>query len=279
MRERPPERQPPTVASGLRPVTLGLSLALHLVGFGIVYGLPRLLPRPVPRPSVYVVDLVSLPSAPPSRRSATAPTPPKRPAATKRTRQTPTPKKTVKVPDRRESRPPVKKQPPRPEPAKPDPVDPDPVATDEPETAKLSPEPSPERPDRTTPATSPGAGGGVGVRIGDEGASGGTPGDEYTFYLSLLNRNIRRAWREPLYTGTSLLTVTVALEVNSTGRMLRLELAEPSGYGPLDRSVIRAVRDAGPFPPFPHFLRRDSLTVRIIFDLTPHGEGAAPSGD
>ena len=54
----------------------------------------------------------------------------------------------------------------------------------------------------------------------------------------------------------------------------RLDLATPSGFDPLDRSVLRAVHDAEPFPPFPIALSLDTLTVRIEFELNPEGQDA-----
>ena len=94
-----------------------------------------------------------------------------------------------------------------------------------------------------------------------------------------LDRNIRRTWTQPVYIGREILSAMVSLTLSSSGRVLRLDLVKPSGYDPLDRSVIRAVREASPFPPFPHFLGRDDLTVQIVFDLNPKGFEASPSGD
>ncbi|MEK7283079.1 MAG: hypothetical protein AAB249_04660, partial [Acidobacteriota bacterium] len=65
---------PPALPWG---TTLALSMALHLLGFSLIVGLPRLLPRPAFTP-VYVVDLVSLPGGLPaaSPPRAAAPDPP-----------------------------------------------------------------------------------------------------------------------------------------------------------------------------------------------------------
>ena len=43
--------------------------------------------------------------------------------------------------------------------------------------------------------------------------------------------------------------------------------------------ISRAVRDAAPFPPFPHFLGLDTLTVQIVFELDPGTLGAGSSGE
>jgi outer membrane biosynthesis protein TonB len=53
-------------------------------------------------------------------------------------------------------------------------------------------------------------------------------------------------------------------------------MSKPSGFEPLDRSLMQAVRAAEPFAPFPTALAMDTLAVQIVFDLTPEG---ADTGD
>ena len=57
--------------------------------------------------------------------------------------------------------------------------------------------------------------------------------------------------------------------LTSSGRVTATELVAGSGYDAMDRSILRAVQDAQPFPPFPYQLGRDSLTVTIDFVLPP----------
>ena len=57
--------------------------------------------------------------------------------------------------------------------------------------------------------------------------------------------------------------------LTSSGRVTATELVAASGYDAMDRSILRAVQDAQPFPPFPYQLGRDSLTVTIDFVLPP----------
>ncbi len=272
---------------GLHTTTVLLSLALHLVGFGAAVGLPRLIPRRPPGNPVYVVDLVSLPPGGPAKktRSAGKSAAVTKPAARKKApAPKPKPKKPIKVPDRtvKKKKPPIRKpavqkpKPPEPEPArKPEPAAVDPGIASPETAAAENPEAQPE----TQKAAVPGASVGIGVDPGGGGAAGKGSSDEYTFYLSLLDRNIRRTWDQPIYTGTGSLSASVSLTLSSTGRVLKLDLITPSGYSQLDRSVIRAVRDAAPFPPFPHFLGLDTLTVRIVFDLNPKGDAASSTGD
>jgi protein TonB len=267
--------------NGLRGTTVVLSLVLHLVGFGAAVGLPRLMPRRPPGNPVYVVDLVALPPgapkkapAAPKKASARRKAPPKPKPATPKPK--PKEQKPIKVPERTTPKEPTAKKPevktpePKPVEPEPEPPTPEPAAVEEASGAATD----------ATPATDGAAAkGGVGVSVGGSGTAGSGASDEYTFYLSLLDRNIRRAWNQPIYTGLDIITATVSLELSRSGRILDLELLTPSGYDPLDRSVIRAVRDAAPFPPFPHFLGLDTLTVQIVFELDPGTLGAGSSGE
>ena len=276
--------------NGLHGATVVLSLVLHLLGFGAAVGLPRLIPRRAPGDPVYVVDLVSLPPGAASRSpAAPQPTPARRTAAPPpKAAPSPPPKadKPIKVPERTTPKEPAVQKPevkkPEPKPAEPKPPEQKPVAQPPVEPGQETAEAVAGA--ATDPSSAPGvaaATGGVGVSVpvGGSGAAGRGASDEYTFYLSLLDRNIRRAWSQPIYTGIDLKTATVSLELSRSGRILNLELLTPSGYDPLDRSVIRAVRDAAPFPPFPHFLGLDTLTVQIVFELDPGGVGAGSSGE
>ncbi|HKQ98960.1 MAG TPA: energy transducer TonB, partial [Candidatus Polarisedimenticolia bacterium] len=114
---------------------------------------------------------------------------------------------------------------------------------------------------------------------GGTGTGTGGGGDESQFYFALLKRAIERAWHRPVYTGSDTKSATVSLSLSRTGRVLRLELSKPSGYEPFDRTLLRAVRDAEPFPPFPVSLTVDSLAVQIVFDLHPEGSDTGNPGD
>jgi outer membrane biosynthesis protein TonB len=45
---------------------------------------------------------------------------------------------------------------------------------------------------------------------------------------------------------------------------------------PFDRSIVQAVRDAEPFPPFPLALKLDRLAPTLEFELTPLEGGGSP---
>ncbi|MFQ5877828.1 MAG: energy transducer TonB [Acidobacteriota bacterium] len=260
-----------------------LSLLIHAVGLGAAAGLPRLLPRRALAAPVYVVDLISLPSARARRPARAAPA---RGAAGK-SAPLPKPEKAVAVPAptakkraKPQPRPEPSPTPPKPRPSPPPerPAAEAPVASGpdgQTTRTSLPPAPGPAGPG----ATSAGAAGASQVQIGGVGGSGPGEGDTYDFYLSLLDRKIRRAWQRPVYFGREVLQATVRMTLTSSGRLAALELVRPSGYDLLDRSVLRAVRDAGSFPPFPYDLGLDSLAVQVVFDLTPQGASPDAAAD
>jgi TonB family protein len=247
--------------------TLVLSLVLHVAGFGAALGLPRLLPRGSQGPPVYVVDLVALPAGPvtvapaaPPPQAKSSPAPPKA-------------EKPIALPERQPKKAPPKKPPaPREDEKRSEPKKPDPSR----ETAKDTSPPGTDagRAAATTgPAAGalPGAAGDAGTRPGGAGGTGGKPTDEYNFYFSLLRRKIDAAWKKPLDPTSQAVgsSATITLTLSSSGRVTRLDLTRPSGFDSLDRSVLRAVQDAEPFPPFPYQLGVDTLTVNFEFVLTP----------
>jgi TonB family protein len=256
--------------------TLVVSLVLHLLCFGVALGLPHLMGRGPQGPPVYVVDLVSLPAGVPT---PAAPLPgggaPKAPPPP------PKPEKAIPIPDREARKPDPKKKPPekkeeparKPE-AKPTPTKPAPdKAAQTPPAAPGAPADAAAPGSRGTgPAGGPGAPGGTGAPGGGAGGSGMGQADAYTFYFARLRQTIETNWAKPLYPQTetlrSVLTATVRLTVTSSGRVTSLELVAPSGYEALDASVLRAIQDAQPFPPFPSELGSGAQTVQFAFDLS-----------
>jgi TonB family protein len=255
---------------------IALSIALHLIGFGLVIGLPRLLPRGPNGPPIYVVDLVSLPAGP-----LTA-SPPAGGAARRAEPPPPKPEKAIKLPDKKaEPRQPAPKPTPRPTP---EPKHPS--ATPTPIPARPTPRPSatPPAPASETAseagasgASSTGAAAGLpGTGSAADGGAGGTgqgagQADATTFYANLLKTRIENAWNKPIFppawTSSEAPTAAVRIGLSSSGRVTGLELVSSSGYDAMDRSITRAVQDAQPFPPFPFQLGRETLTVTITFTL------------
>lgn len=263
-----------------------LSLVLHVGAFVLVLGVPRLLASSSKAAPVYVVDLVSFgggnpgPAAPPAA-APPSPAPPaaKKPAPEKPKVETPppkpkkTPEKAIILPDKN-----AKKTPPKetkkPAPTKPEP-EPKAAAADDsaPDTGEAAdtaePRPAASAPAAGKASTGPGAPGGTPGGTGLGGQGTGVGGDAYNFYLVLLDRSIKGAWKRPLYNGQDVLSATVRMEISRSGRVLKLDLVVASGNDALDKSVQKAVRDAEPFPPLPTTLSLDTLQVQIVFELNP----------
>ncbi len=277
MREtrRPPARS--LGVPGIPPATLIVSLVLHVVVFGVAIGLPHLLPHGRGSSPVYVVDLVSLPSSGPAIPSG----PGRSSRAPKAEPPPPKPEKPIKIPEPRAAKPE-----PKPPPAKPKPAEVKPPET------RSAPAEEPRKPSRTPPpepaAAAAGTGAPGGPATGAEGTAagegaagvgaGGTgtgPGqaDAETFYAGILRRRIESAWNRPIYppdwTAPADPTAAVRIVLTASGRVTEATLQASSGYEAMDRSILRAVQDAQPFPSFPAQMGRDTLTVRIDFVLPP----------
>jgi len=290
MTARPPARTAP--AGGRRPgMGLGrpaviLSIVFHVVGFFVIVGVPRLLASGPDPGKVYVVDLVTLPGpagpgpatpAPPAAAAAPKPELSKPAAAPKPPPVKKPTEKAIVLPDRNAKKPPQKPQPAKPK-------EEPPVKEDAAAAEAAAKEPAPTAPTAPAAATASGdipAGSPTvaGTGGGGEGDGTGGGGDAYTFYLALLKHNIENAWKRPVYTGDTTLSATVNLRLSRTGRVQKLELSRASGFEPLDRSLMVAVRAAEPFPPFPAALAMDTLAVQIVFDLTPEGSESGNPGD
>lgn len=292
---------------GLPRAFIIFSIVLHVLAFLFAVGVPRLLSSGPSGNKVYVVDLVSLPGgaeqpapAPPAA-AAPAPEPAKPPPAkapeVKKPEVKPEPKKpapkpivlpdkdalkkkTTKAPEK-----PPEKKPAEPEPKKDAPKEKEPEPADESgteESAETATAAAASTPTQTAanaavkPGGVPGAAPGTGSGAGAGPGTGAGSGDELTFYYALLKRRIEAAWKRPVSTSRETRTAAVYVELSPTGRLLKLELKTPSGYAPFDRSIIQAVKDAEPFPPFPLALKMDRLNPILEFELTPLGGDAQP---
>jgi len=215
---------------------------------------------------------VSMAGAPPPGGSVAPAAPPPSPSK---------PEKTIKIPEPAANQAPPKKPLPKEE-------KPQPKKTPEKPATTPSPAPKPQEATVTPPAkegaiaaVTPGqatgtVAGGSGPPADRAGVAGGTGSggvDALTFYQSLLDRKIRGAWKRPLdpenLAAKNNLACLVSLTLSSSGRVVGLNLERVSGFEPLDRSALRAVQDAEPFPPFPYQLGVSTLTINFEFVLTP----------
>jgi TonB family protein len=90
----------------------------------------------------------------------------------------------------------------------------------------------------------------------------------YAPYTRVIKAKIMGEWtypaeaRENLIEGRLLAVFTLARD----GHMMGISIAESSGYPILDSEVVRAIRSAAPFPPFPGHIKVSRLNIRASFD-------------
>ncbi len=121
------------------------------------------------------------------------------------------------------------------------------------------------------------------VRKGGSGSGGGggfsssasinLDADEFAFlyYLKIIKDKISRNWNPSLGVlpaGTSLNT-TIYFLLSKNGQASDVAVEESSGNILMDKSCLRAVMMASPFPPLPYEYGGDSLGVHFGFEFTP----------
>ena len=92
--------------------------------------------------------------------------------------------------------------------------------------------------------------------------------DALTGYARTVEEKIEAAWKKPTYSGSQPVTVRLSLDLDSTGRLIHVEVIKPSGYEALDQSVLDAVKRAEPYPPFTPEFHWDHLRFPIEMQLT-----------
>jgi protein TonB len=121
----------------------------------------------------------------------------------------------------------------------------------------------PSPPSPAPPAPSP-AGTGTGVTALE---GGGVPGAGW--YNAAVTSALQGAWVRPVLDASdTVYSVVVAFEIGRDGNVFNLAVDVPSGVAALDRSALRAVTDAAPFPS-PPASAGGSIRQRIRFELTP----------
>ncbi len=93
------------------------------------------------------------------------------------------------------------------------------------------------------------------------------PSFEYPYYLNMLRGKLSDAWLYPAASGKKVLRAKVAFRINRNGRADRVRLQESSKSQVFDRSVLRAVEAAAPFPPLPDGYKGETLgTLFVTFE-------------
>jgi len=93
------------------------------------------------------------------------------------------------------------------------------------------------------------------------------PGFEYPYYLNMLRGKLSNAWLYPAASGKKVLRAKVAFCINRNGRADHVRLQESSKNEVFDRSALRAVEAAAPFPPLPDGIKKETLgTLFVTFE-------------
>lgn len=93
----------------------------------------------------------------------------------------------------------------------------------------------------------------------------------FTWYLRQIQQKVSERWRAPI-TGTTPGSRSVVLfEIQRDGRIRHPIVEQTSGDALFDQSALRAIMEAGPFPPLPQEFKASSL--RVHFGFLPGDQG------
>jgi periplasmic protein TonB len=118
-----------------------------------------------------------------------------------------------------------------------------------------------EAPAAVTPLFQKPGSGGVGV--GPNSAFG----NQFGAYADLVVRRVTDKWQTTGLAGLRLPMVVITFDILRDGSVRNPKIAQGSGNGTLDFSALRAVSDAGPFPPLPPNYNGSSTNVELRFQL------------
>jgi periplasmic protein TonB len=130
--------------------------------------------------------------------------------------------------------------------------------------------PEPLRPNQVTAADAPAAvsrifqapGGGA-VGVGPNSALG----TRFGAYADLVAQRVTEKWQTTGLAGQSAPIVIITFEILRDGSVRNAKVAQRSGNSTLDYSALRAVMDAGQFPPLPAGYDRNEANVELQFQL------------
>jgi protein TonB len=129
--------------------------------------------------------------------------------------------------------------------------------------------PEPLRPNQVTAAEAPAArspifqkqGGAVGL------GQNSTLGSRFGAYADLVAQRVTEKWQNGALAGQSSPMAIITFDIQRDGTIRNAKVAQPSGNSTMDFSALRAVMDAGPFPPLPSEYERNQASVELQFQL------------
>ncbi len=106
----------------------------------------------------------------------------------------------------------------------------------------------------------PGSGG---VGVGPNSAFG----NQFGAYADLVVQRVTQKWQTNGLAGMRLPMAVITFDILRDGSVKNAQISQRSGNSTLDYSALRAVMDAGPFPPLPPQYSGSSTNVELRFQL------------
>jgi protein TonB len=106
----------------------------------------------------------------------------------------------------------------------------------------------------------PGSGG---VGVGPNSAFG----NQFGAYADLVVQRVTQKWQTSGLAGMHLPMAVITFDISRDGSVKNAQISQRSGNSTLDYSALRAVMDAGPFPPLPPQYSGSSTSVELRFQL------------
>ena len=101
----------------------------------------------------------------------------------------------------------------------------------------------------------------------DDGTSIAVEGQRFPFsyYLAAIERKVSQNWFSGVSSGAEGLSCLVFFRLRRDGRVEDVRVEQSSGNTYFDRSAMRAVRSAAPFPPLPRAFTDNYLGIHFTF--------------
>jgi protein TonB len=87
----------------------------------------------------------------------------------------------------------------------------------------------------------------------------------FSYYLSAIERRVSENWLSAAGGREGGVSCVVYFRLSRNGRVSDLRIETPSGDSYFDRSALRAIRSAEPFPPLPRAFGESWLGIHFTF--------------
>jgi TonB family protein len=134
-------------------------------------------------------------------------------------------------------------------------------------TPAATPTPAPARPEASA-APPPPLGAATGSASGAGPLTLNVSDFPYAYYLRQVTEKIREKWNGRAIPGSQ---PVVVFEIRRDGRLNVAAIEKSSGNTAYDQVALRALNDAGPFPPLPDDFKKPVLRIGLQFGFDPTG--------